>query len=72
MERESLLTGTKIMLGFSGNSMMLLPCGTQLLQRVPTEAVSCGVSAATFPSPEELSWAHAVQETFLFPSIPGV
>jgi len=39
---------------------------------VPTGAVSCGVSAAMLPSPEELSWASVVQETFLFPLAPGV
>lgn len=51
---------------------MLLPSGSRLFWRVPMGAVSHGVSAAMLPSPEELSWAHAAQETFLFPSIPGV
>lgn len=68
MKRSGLLLGTKIGLSFSGNSMILLPCGTQFLQHVPTGAVSRGSSAARIPSPEEL----CAQEIFLFPLLPGV
>lgn len=72
LEKGELLIGIKIILGFLGNSVMLLPCGTWLLWHVPTGAGSCEVSAAMLASPEETSWACAQQEIPLFLSVPGV
>lgn len=66
------LMGTKVILVFSGNSLMLLPCGTWLLCHVPRGAGSCEVSAAMRPSPEETSWAHASPEISLFLTVPAV